>query len=95
MFEKVLGKENYFTAACLLEKGSAFMKMNKLEEARDFLDQSKEVFQAVFPPNNGVYVKLLNYEIEYHSFKDDNQSLMSESVKLIELSEEIYETKTD
>jgi len=69
--------------------------MNKLDEAKAQLEESQTLLQACFPPQNAIFLKVLNYRVEYESSKDDNTRLMLVSQELVELTLEVNEVKGD
>lgn len=69
--------------------------MNKLDEAFQNLEESNTLLEAIFPPQNAIFVKVLNYQIEYWSSKDDNDKLMQKSQELVDLTLEINEVEGD
>lgn len=76
-----------------MEKANAHIKMNEVEKGKEFLDKSHEVLKLIFPPENAIFIKILNYQVELESCKDDNGDLLTKSRDLVELSESVNEVK--
>jgi hypothetical protein len=57
------------------------------------LDESNEKLEKIFPPRNAIFIKTLNYIVEWASSKDDNTLLLKESLALVELTEEVNEVE--
>jgi hypothetical protein len=67
--------------------------MQKLDEAKQMLDESNEKLIKLFPLRDAIFVKTMNYIVEWASCKDKNDLLLKESLDLVKLSEEVNEVE--